>query len=71
MVAKIAAAFARYSVSIQAVRQESEPGRPQGQGAKLAILTHAARVGDMHAAVEDLTAMPEVTGEIALMRVEG
>jgi hypothetical protein len=37
----------------------------------LAILTHAARVGDMHAAVEDLTAMPEVTGEIALMRVEG
>ena len=71
VLAKIAAAFARYSVSIQAVRQESEPGRPQGQGATLAILTHAARVGDMHAAVEDLTAMPEVTGEIALMRVEG
>lgn len=71
VLAKIAATFARYQVSIQAVRQESEPGRPQGQGASLAILTHAARVGDMHAAVEDLTAMPEVTGDIALMRVEG
>jgi homoserine dehydrogenase len=71
VLAKIAATFARYQVSIQAVRQESEPGRPLGQGASLAILTHAARVGDMHAAVEDLTAMPEVTGDIALMRVEG
>ncbi len=71
VLAKIAAAFARYSVSIQAVRQESEPGRPHGQGAKLAILTHAAKVGDLHAALEDLTAMPEVIGEIVLMRVEG
>ena len=71
VLAKIAAAFARYQVSIQAVRQESEPGRPQGQGATLAILTHGARVGDMNAAVEDLAAMPEVTGDIALMRVEG
>ena len=62
---------ARYQVSIQAVRQESEPGRPLGQGARLAILTHAARVGDMKAAVEDLAAMPEVTGGITLMRVEG
>ena len=71
VLAKIAAAFARYAVSIQAVRQESEPDRPDGQGAKLAILTHAARVGDVHAALEDLTAMPEVIGEISLMRVEG
>ena len=71
VLAKIAASFARYQVSIQAVRQESEPGRPLGQGARLAILTHAARVGDMKAAVEDLAAMPEVTGGITLMRVEG
>ncbi|MEZ5090101.1 MAG: ACT domain-containing protein [Micropruina sp.] len=42
VLAKIAAAFARQQVSISAVRQEGEPGRPDGQGAKLAILTHAA-----------------------------
>jgi len=71
VLAKIAAAFARNQVSIQAVRQESEPDRPFGQGAKLAILTHSARLGDMHAAVEDLEAMPDVRGGIALMRVEG
>ena len=71
VLARIAAAFARYQVSIQAVRQESEPNRPVGQGAKLAILTHAARVGDMRAAVEDLQALPDVRGDIALMRVEG
>lgn len=71
VLARIAATFARYSVSIRAVRQESEPGRPEGQGARLTILTHAARVGNVHAAVEDLVAMPEVSGEIALMRVEG
>ncbi|MFT3862544.1 homoserine dehydrogenase [Micropruina sp.] len=71
VLAKIAASFARYQVSIQAVRQESEPGRPEGHAARLAVLTHAARVGDMRAAVEDLRAMPEVTGDIALMRVEG
>ena len=71
VLARIAAAFARYQVSIQAVRQESEPNRPQGQGANLAILTHSARVGDMRAAVEDLQALPDVRGDIALMRVEG
>jgi len=71
VLAKIAATFARYQVSIQAVRQESEPGRPAGQGARLAILTHSARVSDMRAAEEDLMAMPEVAGDIALMRVEG
>jgi homoserine dehydrogenase len=71
VLAKIAAAFARNQVSIQAVRQESEPDRPFGQGAKLAILTHSARLADMHAAVEDLEAMPDVRGGIALMRVEG
>ena len=71
VLAKIAATFARYHVSIQTVRQESEPDRPPGQGARLAIMTHSARLGDMRAAVEDLTAMPQVAGEIALMRVEG
>lgn len=71
VLARIAAAFARYQVSIQAVRQESEPGRPEGQGAKLAILTHVARVGDLRAAVEELQALPDVRSGIALMRVEG
>ena len=71
VLARIAATFSRYQVSIQAVRQESEPGRPEGQGAKLAILTHVARVGDMRAAVEDLEALPDVRGGISLMRVEG
>ena len=71
VLAKIAAAFARQQVSISAVRQEGEPGRPDGQGAKLAILTHAARVADMAAAAEDLRALPDVRGEVAVMRVEG
>ncbi len=71
VLARIAAAFARYQVSIQAVRQESELDRPQGQGAKLALLTHAARVSDMRAALEDLQALPDVRGDVTLMRVEG
>ena len=71
VLAKIAAAFARQQVSISAVRQEGEPGRPDGQGAKLAILTHATRVADMAAAAEDLRALPDVRGEVAVMRVEG
>ncbi len=71
VLARIAAAFARYQVSIQAVRQESELDRPHGQGAKLAILTHAARVSDMRAALEDLQALPDVRGDVTLMRVEG
>ena len=71
VLARIGAAFARYQVSIQAVRQESELDRPHGQGAKLAILTHAARVSDMRAALEDLQALPDVRGDVTLMRVEG
>ncbi|MFT3970303.1 MAG: homoserine dehydrogenase [Micropruina sp.] len=71
VLARIAAAFARYQVSIQAVRQESELDRPHGQGAKLAILTHAAKVCDMRAALDDLRALPDVRGDVTMMRVEG
>lgn len=68
VLAKIAASFARYQVSIQAVRQ-GRPGRPLGRGHGWRF-SPAARVGDMKAAVEDLAALPG-NGGITLMRVEG
>ena len=71
VLAKIAAAFAHHDVSIQAVRQESVPGNPAGQGAKLAIMTHTATVAQLRAAVAELESMPDVHEPVRVMRVEG
>lgn len=66
VLARVAEAFSRYGVSLQAVRQESE-----GVQARLGVMTHTARHSQVLAAISDLDRMPEVRPGIALMHVEG
>ncbi len=71
VLAQIARAFADHEVSIQAVRQSTDPEDADDSSvAKLTILTHRARVSDLEAAVADLRSLDFVQ-EITTMRVEG
>jgi homoserine dehydrogenase len=66
VLARIAEAFARHDVSIQAVRQEG-----RGDDAQLVIVTHAAPDAALAACVADLGAMDVVRAVASVMRVEG
>jgi homoserine dehydrogenase len=66
VLAPVAEAFARYDVSIQAVRQAS-----RGTEAQLVIVTHEARDAALAATIFDLSALPMVRAVASVMRVEG
>jgi homoserine dehydrogenase len=66
VLARIAAAFARREVSIQAVRQEG-----RGDDAQLVIVTHTAPDAALAGCVADLGAMDVVRAVASVMRVEG
>jgi homoserine dehydrogenase len=66
VLAPVAEAFARHSVSIQAVRQTS-----RGDEALLVIVTHEARDADLAATIFELQALPVVRAVASVMRVEG
>jgi len=66
VLARIAQAFARHEVSIQAVRQDGH-----GDDAQLVIVTYRARDAALAATVQDLREMPVVRAVASVMRVEG
>ncbi len=66
VLARIAQAFARHEVSIQAVRQDGH-----GDDAQLVIVTYQARDAALAATVQDLREMPVVRAVASVMRVEG
>ncbi len=66
VLARIAEAFARHEVSIQAVRQDGH-----GDDAQLVIVTYQARDAALAATVRDLRAMDVVRAVASVMRVEG
>ena len=66
VLAPVAEAFARYDVSIEAVRQAS-----RGTEAQLVIVTHTARDAALAATVRELEALPVVRAVASVMRVEG
>src|SRR5437773_9090417 len=66
VLARIAQAFARHDVSIQAVRQDGH-----GDDAQLVIVTYRARDAALAATVQDLREMPVVRAVASVMRVEG
>jgi len=66
VLARIAAAFARHDVSIQAVRQDGH-----GDDAQLVIVTYQAKDAALAATVQDLRAMDVVRAVASVMRVEG
>ena len=66
VLARVAATFAKYGVSLQAVRQEST-----GAQARLGVMTHLALAEQTDAAIADLGGMTEVHPGIAVMRVQG
>src|SRR6516225_1930720 len=66
VLARVAEAFAKHDVSIQAVRQEG-----RGDDAQLVIVTHAAPDAALAACVADLGAMDVVRAVASVMRVEG
>lgn len=72
VLARIAQAFAQHKVSIQAVRQTTDETEeaPDGGGARLAIMTHTARVADLDAAVVELRGL-DFVNSVTVMRVEG
>ena len=65
VLARIAEAFARHEVSIQAVRQDGH-----GDDAQLVIVTYQARDAALAATVRDLRAMDVVRAVASVMRVE-
>jgi homoserine dehydrogenase len=66
VLARIAEAFARHEVSIQAVRQDGH-----GDDAQLVIVTYQARDAALAGCVHDLRAMDVVRAVASVMRVEG
>jgi homoserine dehydrogenase len=66
VLARIAEAFARHEVSIQAVRQDGH-----GDDAQLVIVTYQAKDAALAATVGDLRAMDVVRAVASVMRVEG
>jgi len=66
VLARIAEAFARHDVSIQAVRQDGH-----GDDAQLVIVTYQAKDAALAGTVGDLRAMDVVRAVASVMRVEG
>jgi homoserine dehydrogenase len=66
VLARVAEAFARHDVSIQAVRQEG-----RGDDAQLVIVTHTAPDAALASCVTDLDTMDVVRAVASVMRVEG
>jgi homoserine dehydrogenase len=66
VLAPVAEAFARYGVSIKAVRQEG-----RGTDANLVIVTHTAREAELAATVAELGKMEAVRAVDSVLRVEG
>ncbi|GAB3623331.1 homoserine dehydrogenase [Mariniluteicoccus endophyticus] len=69
VLANVARCFAERGVSVRTLRQEIGP-RPDS-GARLVVVTHEARDGDLSATVEALRALPDVSEVVSVMRVEG
>jgi len=70
VLAKVAATFASYGVSVQTVQQRG--GLNAGQGvAQLSMMTHAATERQMQDCVNDLTGAADVLGSVRLLRVHG
>ena len=72
VLASVASVFAAHNVSLSTVHQAVIPtAREGGWAARLGIMTHAARDGDLAATVEDLRHQSIVNDEIRVLRVEG
>jgi homoserine dehydrogenase len=66
VLAQVAGAFGKHSVSIRSVWQEG-----RGDEALLVLITHRANEGDLRRTVEDLRSLDVVVEVRSLMRVEG
>jgi homoserine dehydrogenase len=66
VLATVAAAFAREGVSIRSMAQEG-----RGDGAELVFVLHPVREAAFFAALDRMTALPEVQGAPSYIRVEG
>ena len=66
VLASVSATFGSHDVSIRSVWQEGS-----GDAARLSLVTHAAREGNVQACVAELSSKPEVRKVASLMRVEG
>ena len=69
VLAQVAACFARYGVSLQAVRQDGSSGGTAQ--ARLGVMTHAARDDAISSTTAELKTMGVVGGDLRVMRVEG
>ncbi|GAB3704072.1 homoserine dehydrogenase [Mariniluteicoccus flavus] len=70
VLATIARCFAEHGVSVRTLRQETT-SRSDRTGARLVVVTHEARDGDLSATVEALRGLAEVDDVVSVMRVEG